>query len=170
MAASLALDARSTIEVRTFAEGMLSSVAHNLCLRCEGVEVTGRLDPEIEATLLFPVERIRVFGTIRNGVVDESAPTGIERREIERRIREDVFPDTRQIEVAVTPTEATVRWSGGRVTLPLRLSVLTLEGRPRCHGSCSLSLRALGVKPIVGPLRAFRVRDLVEIHWELIAS
>jgi hypothetical protein len=166
--------ARTTLEIRTFAEGALSGLAHDLSLIAAGVSGSATAGDNPEADLLVSVGGIHVRGVLRNGAVDPGSPSRIERHEIEKRIRQDVLPGTDavsvQLRVRGTQAEARVQWARGSTTVSFSM-VLEKAGDTEWHtrGSTALSLAALGVKPIYGPLRAFRVADRIEVHWDAVA-
>jgi hypothetical protein len=165
--------ARSTLEVRTYAEGALSRLAHDLSLRVTGVTGAGEVGETAAADFRIPISSLRVHGLLHGDSVDTSAPTGLERTEIEKRIHRDVFSGSEElhvhIEIAGGQARGSVRWEGGGGALAFPARVDEAAGIWRCAGRAMISLASLGVKPIYGPLRAFRVSDRIEVRWSIEA-
>lgn len=163
----------SKLFVRTRASGMLARLAHDLEL--VATELAGRatLDGERYAgELVVPVSALSVVGTLHGERVDTSALSTSDRSDIERKIREEVFPGTREVRVRATSVsrdraEVTVEVSSGRSTLPVALRVTEDAGRTRVSGRVELSMKRLGLREVKGPLGAFRVRDEVEVLFEI---
>jgi hypothetical protein len=89
-------------------------------------------------------------------------------------MREDVFfGGARLVTAAAQGTsrsggEATIAIGARTQRVPLTLSVDAIEGgQLRATGRLTLSLAQLGVKPIKGPLGAFRVKDAVEVLFAI---
>ena len=167
----------STVTLRTRAKGLLSKLAHDLEIQAEGfdgeVEVQ---DEEWKATLRFPVSSLTVVGALKGDKVDRAILSSSDRAEIERKIREEVLATSEIVATA----EGTDR-KGGKVVVKARRGEqsrrvsLTTEERPGgeivAYGSTDLSLRALGVDEIKGPLGAFKVDDRVEVaFWIMLAA
>jgi hypothetical protein len=165
--------ARCWLEVRTYAEGALSRLAHNLSLRVTDLTGSGDVGESGVADLRIPVTGIHVHGVLRGDSVDLNAPSAFERGEIERRIRRDVFSGSAALHVYIEIGEGQargfVRWDGGGGPLTFPARVEEQGGLFRCAGRAALSLASVQVKPIVGPLRAFRVSDRIEVLWTIEA-
>ncbi len=163
--------AQSPILLRTKAEGLLSRVAHDLEIEAEGVTGEGEDGEPSRARLRVPVAAMRVVGVVRRGEVDESVLSEADRRDIERRIREDVFRGVEAIEVdgelVGNRLRARVRVGRGREQ-PVESSVEAMRApeRVKVQGSLSLSLRSLGLQAPKGPMGAFRVADRVEVRFD----
>jgi hypothetical protein len=165
----------STITIRTRAKGMLSRLAHDL--EIDAQRFSGDVDVDGEswrAELRFPATGLRVAGALRGDRVDRAVLSLSDRDEIERRMRADVFAEGA---ITVTATgdraraEVTVVAPSGRERLTVPVTVEERrDGETICHGKTALSLKALGVKEIKGPLGAFKVDDRVEIAFWLMLS
>src|SRR5262245_2852454 len=85
----------SRVSLRIRAAGMLARLAPDLELIATEVRARIRVDGEAwSAELAFPVTELRVAGTLRG---DRLVPEGItvdDRREVERRIRDEVLRGT----------------------------------------------------------------------------
>lgn len=170
------LDAdQSRVRIRTFAEGLFARLAHDLELvaRAEGTS------DGTSATLRLPLGRIEVAGTLVKDRVDGGALSATDRQDILRKMREDVFhagttdelrvearldADGEQVKVRIVPPH--------RPPLERRVAIRIDRGEGaapiRVHGRCELSLAALGSNVVKGPMNAFRVKDAVEILFELV--
>jgi len=160
-----ALDAAaSRFVVHTFAEGLLARLAHDLELVAEGA--TGELvdGPEPTVTLRFPIDGLRVVGAVKKGRVEPSVLSEADRFQIEEKLRRELFVGRRSL---------TARGSlpvGGEARIELDGVRARVAGVPRwvdaeLHGRCELSLRAMGLKPVEGPMGAFRLADRVEVEF-----
>lgn len=170
----LALDpARSSVRVHTFAEGLFSRLAHDLELTCRGV--SGASSSADSATLEAPIDRIEVSGTRKGGRLDPSGLSSSERADILEKMRKDVF-HTKGGSVRI---EATRREEGSarvRVIVPggksaertAAVQITSGTDEVRVVGSLELSLAALGSDPVKGPMNAFRVKDGVEIYFDVV--
>jgi hypothetical protein len=167
----------STITIRTRAKGMLSRLAHDLEIDAERfhgeVEVDG---DRWRAELRFPSNGLRVVGALRGDRVDRAVLSPSDRGEIERRMRADVLGEG---EVTVSArgegherADVVVAARSGKESLSTPITVeQRRDGETVCHGKLTLSLRALGIKEIKGPLGAFRVDDTVEVaFWMMLAA
>jgi len=167
----------STVTIRTRAKGLLSKLAHDL--EIQATEFDGAIDVEEsawKATLRFPVRKLTVVGTLKGDKVDRAVLSPGDRAEIERKIQQEVLPTG---EIVVTAQgeqrssgEVEVRAPKGKQQ---RRVTLTTEDRPGgeivSFGKVELSLRALGVAEIKGPLGAFKVDDRVEVaFWLMLAA
>jgi hypothetical protein len=165
----LTLDsASSSITLRTRASGLLARFAHDLEIVAH--RVTGEVDLDGDAwkaDLTFEVAQIRVAGVVKDGHLDTSVLSPGDRDEIERRMRDDAFPRMSR----VTMTAAGSSRSRGEATFTLRKSTrapITIvaeekDGAFSVRATASLSLAALGVPEIKGPLGAFKVSDDVAV-------
>jgi len=162
--------AGSRVVVRTFAEGMLSRLAHDLEIEAGGAE--GHVDDAGRAKVRFPVARLRVRGVVRSAKVDAEALSASDRADIERRIAE-AFEGVMHVEVEgeLAGDRAKLRVTCGRRAQELEVpaSVERGEGgRVRVKGKAKLSHKSLGLTPVRGPLGAFRVADGVEVTFDVV--
>lgn len=170
--------AHSEISIETTAKGMLAKLAHDLRLLAGELTVTvaegegGRLDLELRA----PVRAIKVDGVRKGGRVDRGVLSASDRSDIEKKIREEVLRSADVQVKASLPsspapgsvaTDATVEVGGHRVSVPLRLSIASRDGRTHALGRAKVSLSALKIPPVKGPLGAFRVDDDVDVVFDV---
>lgn len=159
---------RSKIRIRTFAEGLLARLAHDLELECRSLEGEATLeDGRVEGRIAFPVGGIEVSGTLRNGVLDPAGLSTSERRDCLAKMRAEVFrADQGTVRVVATSSgTASITLPDGRALCQQVTLAVDLE---RAHGSLELALSALGVDPIKGPMNAFRVRDRLLVLFDLV--
>ena len=163
--------ARSEVRVRTRAKGMLAALAHDLEIRAEGIHGHATADgPAWAVELTVPVGKMRVAGTLSGG----------DRAEIERKLREDVLATPDVIARATGETRdrgEVVIALRGTARAPVRQRVEAKPGgapgggEPEAElvvtGSCELSLKALGVREVKGPLGAFKIADAVELFYTI---
>lgn len=167
----------STVTIRTRAKGLLSKLAHDLEIQ------TARFDGDVEvdetdwkATLRFPVSGLTVAGALKGDKVDRAILSPSDRAEIERKLRDEVLG----VDEIVVTAEGKDRGAGDVVVKARRgeqrrAVSLTTEDRPGgeivTYGTVDLSLRALGVDEIKGPLGAFKVDDRIEVaFWIMLAA
>lgn len=160
--------AASQVMVRTKASGLLSRLAHDLEIAAE------RFSGEVErdgatwsAQLEFPVRDLRVKGAVRGDRVEPLSASDC--AEIERRMRDDVLPvDNVKVNVSGNLEGGEARVRIGKREQRVPFSITTSE--QRSHGRLALSLAALGVREIKGPLGAFKVSDAVEVRFSLVLA
>jgi hypothetical protein len=122
-----------------------------------------------------PVAGLRVVGAVKRGKVDESALSGADRQSIERQIKAEVFRGGAEIVARGTLAgrrRATVEIGAptGRAEFACDVDVVRAEGggpSSSARGAFDLSLRALGILPVKGPLGAFKLSDRVRVTFEL---
>jgi hypothetical protein len=162
----------STVTIRTRATGLLARFAHDLEITAEDFEGSVEVDGDRWSTdILFPVRRLRVVGSLRDGRVDFSAISASDLAEIERKIRDEVLrgPEVKVRVDGASPSQGQLRVSTpeGEQRLSVRLSVSERpDGGHTVAGDAKLSLRKLGVPAIKGPLGAFKVDDEVDVEFE----
>jgi hypothetical protein len=162
----LELDAdKSRIRIRTYAEGMFARLAHDLELVCDGLRGTSDAH---RATLEVDVGRIAVAGVLRGESVDPRGISENDKKDCLAKMRREVFPagDLVRVEATLDGARAAVvvRMPDGRsttTTIPVEV-----DGH-RVKGSLALSLSKLGAPVVKGPMSAFRVRDTVEILFDV---
>ena len=175
----LSLDSkRARITIRTFAEGLLSRLAHDLELVCH--DVTGTAEDRGNgagmARLEVPIAKIDVAGTLKNGIVDPSGLSRSDREDCLGKMRREVFQasngdDCVTIEADLEDGRARIRVmtpNGSKVesVVPLRTTTGD-DGALRVTGVVDLSLTAIGSWPVKGPMNAFRVKDRVEVIFDV---
>jgi hypothetical protein len=165
---------RARVTVRTQAVGLFSPLAHDL--EIEALPHAGtarRVDDEWSAEVQTPSAQLRVVGVVRRGRVDPSVLSAHDRGEIERRLRDEVLAPLPTVMVSAHGSgragQLTVRGVRGEVTVPLALEALTLgDDEAEVQGRCALSLNALGLEEVRGPLGAFRVHDVVQVAFRAV--
>ena len=166
--------AASRVTVRTRATGLLARLAHDLELVSREVSGATEIDGEAwSAQVTVPVASLRVAGTLRGDRLDPSGLSAADRAEIERKVRTEVLGASE----VVARGQGTSR-DGGEITVTARssssavrstLAVREQEAPRRftVKGRTVLSLRALGIAEVKGPLGAFKLEDAVEVLYEL---
>lgn len=171
---ALTLDtAQSALRIHTFAEGLLARLAHDLELRCGGLQGTaepGGRTAKLEAS----IREIEVRGVLKRGDVDAGALSAKDREDIAAKMRREVFhAESGTIRVEVTMDGARARLhltlpSGRTVDLETRPALDEKDARVHARGTLELSLAALGSDVIKGPMNAFRMKDRVEVHYDVV--
>jgi hypothetical protein len=174
---------RSRIAVYTFAEGLLSALAHDLELVAG--DVTGEANETAEGTVAevrVRVASLRATGVMKRGKLDVSVLSAGDRDAIDRQVREDVLPGGDVV------ARATSGGQGSRVAIEVRsargvdrvtcdLALTKEEGDDdedgarraiRAKGRAEVSLSALGSPPVRGPMGAFRLKDRVRVELDLL--
>lgn len=170
---------RTDVRIRTFAEGLFARLAHDLELVCRGVD--GAADrpnaDEGSATLFVPIAKIAVAGTVEDGRVNPDKLSPSDREDILRKMRHDVFfarggaDATVRVEAALEAGRArvTIVPPNGRVAeRSVSVQRTDTEAGARVSGRFELSLAAIGASPVKGPMNAFRVKDSVEILFDVL--
>jgi hypothetical protein len=174
----LVLDrSRSRARIQTFAEGLLSRMAHDLELTCEDLSGTATRDEggaKGSASIRVPVMGIQVVGVLRNRAVDRDVLSSSDSREIQGKMRREVFQAGAganiELDVEYAAPEARLRMSfpnGRTVTSRVRADVTETDGIVRVRGDLDVSLSSIGSAVVRGPMGAFRVRDRVQIAVDL---
>lgn len=157
------------VEVFTFKEGLLSKVAHDLCLSCDEVRV--RTDgTEVEVDLAL--ESLRVVGAMRNGKVDPSMLSTKDKSEIENNIRTKILMTDRHPQ-AKFAGRALSDGSRHEVQGPLTLagkdvaiSLVVNEEAGRYRGEIELVPSRWGIAPFKAMLGAIRLADRVIVRFD----
>jgi hypothetical protein len=171
----------STITIRTRATGMLARLAHNLEIVSNDVRGSASSDGDAwTAEILVPIASLRVVGARKGDRVDPNILSSDDRAEIERKIRAEVFGGAGDVSARAEGTsllrgEASISIGGAyrgraRVMQTHTEQEPDAEGGPRAisvSGRADVSLRALGIPEVRGPLNAFRVSDTVEVLYNL---
>ncbi len=166
--------ASSKILVHTRAEGLLARFAHDLELSCSNIEGRASLEGDAwTAELSARVAAIKVEGVLKGTALDRSVLADNDRAEIERKIQREVLSASPVLEARAkgasrTSGDATITLGQASERVRLTQSVDEAEeGALRVSGRFKLLLSALDIKPIKGPMGAFRVKDGVELCYEL---
>jgi hypothetical protein len=170
---------QSYVVVCTYAEGLLARLAHDLELRWEGLRGAAHAAPDVKggfATLELPLSALRVAGVVSKGQVDRERLSEHEKAQILEKMHEEVFhvgvrgDGTVRIDATLEGSQAIVRIAppnGPTVEARVRVTVQQSEKTARVAGAVSLSLARLGSSAIKGPMNAFRVKDSVDVSFEL---
>ncbi|WP_437680626.1 hypothetical protein [Sorangium sp. So ce131] len=164
----------SRLIVRTRAVGMLARLAHDLEITASDLRGRARLDgPSWTAEIAIDVRKLRVAGVVRGDRLDPDVLSAADRRDIEQRLQGEVLRGTDVVEVrasGATRDRADVRVQVASGSAALSLPLTSRErgdGAVGVEGSCQVSLAALGVREVKGPLGAFKVRDGIEVLFDL---
>lgn len=164
----------SRLELYTYKEGMLSRVAHDLCLRAEGASLTlsepGALEARVE------VGSLRVQGQVKRGQVKPLSDK--DHAEIEKNMRSAAVLDAARFPQAIY--RGTCELSGGRAKLTGELELrgqrrpLSLEGTWRLDGQDAIASGEVrfrqsqwGIKPYSALMGAIKVKDELRVSWSL---
>jgi hypothetical protein len=168
---------QTRITVRTFAEGMLARLAHDLELafRLD----SGAADAETGiATIVVDPAAVQVVGARKGDSLDTGALSSHDREEITKKLLSSIGAQAKSSRIRATvtmPSKDSPRPTHGsvEVTLPcgscrtdVDVTVIEADGVVRAKGTSTLSLRAMGVPEIKGPLGAFRLKDRIEVSFE----
>ena len=173
MASFVVDEPASRLVVRTKTTGVLARFAHDLEIACTPVRGEAEIDGDRwTATLVLRASAFEVIGVLESGKVSRGVLSADDRADIERRIRADAFASKPSFEVRARGQDR----SRAEVTVALRreasfsapLAVKCVDQSLEVTGACDLSLRALGVPEIKGPLHAFRVSDNVAVHFAIV--
>lgn len=163
------------LRIRTYAEGMFSALAHDLELEAREVGVEASVDGDtFELRLTVPVESIRVVGVLKRGVVDPSVLKAGDKADIEQKIRREIL-DAASVTVEAAGSlpagkakrDVRVKLGAREATLSAEVGVEARDDRYEVRGRAEVALSRLGIKPVKGPLGAFRLKDVVEVLCDL---
>ncbi len=171
MPTTLTLDAtRTDVRIRTRAIGLLATLAHDLEIECRDASGTADRDAGT-ARVEVPVASMRVAGVVRGSRVDANVLSPHDRNEIERKIRGDVLA-ARSVTIDATLSGSTatlrVRAAAGECKTTCSVDRAADGDSETIRGRCSLSLRALGVREVKGPMGAFKVDDTVQVEFRAV--
>lgn len=170
------------IRIKTFKEGLLSPLGHDLTLEASEWRATvriDRLDPPAGAVELdVAVPGLRVVAPEDLGDKD--------REEILRNIRSDVLHTAKFPKVRFRSTDSEVRCTseeGGTLHLegeleihgvsrktPLQVHFQKTDKGLRVRGETALRQTEFGVKPYKAPLGVIKVRDEVRVLWDILVA
>jgi hypothetical protein len=169
----------SHVTIETTARGLLAAAAHDL--RIAAPIAAGAASPAsddaadpLRCTARFPPDQMRVKASRRHGTSEWHDPTTNDARDIEGRIRSEVFAGVSAVVVdaSVASADATrarivVRASRTQtVDVPVRIE---RDGdTTRVSGRCDLSLEALGTGKVRVPLGAIKVDDRVSVEFAIV--
>ena len=173
--------ARSRVRIQTFAEGLFARLAHDLELVCGDLSghaaraADGRADAG-SASIEAPLRGFAVAGVVgRDGRVDERGLNPTERRDCIAKMYTDVFharPDAMVlVQAQLDGASARVRIvppNGKAVEMVIKPEVRVDGDALRASGSFELSLMAIGSDVVKGPMGAFRVKDRVNVLFDVM--
>jgi hypothetical protein len=175
----LVLDPKKTrVVVHTYAEGMLARLAKDLALECGVASGTLVMDEDsARAEIIFDADRFRVVGVLKGDAVDERALSEGDRTDISKKWLRAIGVTTKKREVTISATldgernaKIDVRLPCGQVTVNSRVDVTKDATMAEARGDLELSLSALGVEEVRGPLHAFRLADRVRVIFHAVFS
>lgn len=163
------------VQVFTFKEGLLSSVAHDLRLTLERFEI--EVDPDagtVEAR--FWPSSLRVDGAMKGGTLDPGGVSERDKREIHDNITDKILHTDKQPEVRFRgklAVDAPLGRVDGTLTLagreaPLNVTLERAGGRYR--GEAELVPTKWGVAPFKALMGAIRLQDRVRVTFDLPAG
>lgn len=166
---------KSRVRIHTFAEGLLSRLAHDIELVCDKLEGTAtREGSTASATLSVSLGAMTVAGVLKKGALDTSVLSESDRRDILEKMRREVFHADAgarvQVEVTVDNASAKVRLTPPKhrgVEVVLSPRITEADGGVRVEGAFEVSLASIGSDPVKGPMGAFKVKDRVKIFADL---
>lgn len=160
------------VVVRTYAEGMLSPLAHDLKLQVTAFQVTvGRAsDGALTVEGHFDAASLRVVAVMDGEREHASAPSKRDRKTIEKNLVKDVLNTRRHPEVVFQSTRVEVGNEGGEVTGQLSLMgrtrpvtvTVTRAGRDYV-GRARLHQPDFGIKPYSAMMGTLKVKPDVDV-------
>jgi hypothetical protein len=181
----LALDtSRSRVRIQTFAEGFLARLAHDLELICS--ELSGTASPDAQgapggkvagtANVDAPLRGIAIAGVLgKDGKVDPEGLSPSDQHDAVVKMQHDVFhagPEgVVRIEARYDGEKASVRLvapNGKAAEAVVRPQVTQTNGAVHARGTFEVSLKAIGADPVKGPMGAFRVKDRVNVLFDVV--
>ena len=161
---------RSRVRLRTYAKGLFAALAHDLELEASPTGEVVHADGVARATIDVRADAIHVRGVVRRGHVHTDVLSASDVREIERKLRDELFAPSPALTITVTGTrEAPVAIiamappRGGSTRADVIIGVQAGDDLLEVRVRGALSMRALGLPIVHGPLHAFVVKDEVAI-------
>ena len=167
---------QSRVRIRTFAEGLLARLAHDLELTCRDLGGTATSEGKSgKGSIAVPLGGMTVAGVLKDGHLDDRALSATERRDIVAKMQHDVFhagPEgVVRVEVHLDGSSARIRIvpPNGRAVETVIQPELRPDGAAvRATGAFEVSLMALGSEVVKGPMNAFRVKDKVRLTFDVL--
>jgi len=168
MSERVVVDPRSQLKIRTRAKGLLSRLAHDLEMEAS-IEGDGNRDGDrYEGTMTVRIDSSRVIGTLKHNELDRNVLSAADCAEIERKIRHEVFRGEPDVTVRVKGDDVRVCFGERMTTVRPKLDVHVRDHETEVHATCTVTMRALGLAEVKGPLGAFSLKDDVEIEAAII--
>jgi hypothetical protein len=173
----------SQLRVWTYKEGLLSRVAHDLCIQATGVEGSVEVAEaeggprRLAVTVRFPTKGLRVQGQAKDGRV---VPLKFsDHQEIERNLTGDsVLAAQRNPEVSYggegtltdhgAQIDGSLTLAGQQRSLPLRAQVREDGDGLRVEGEVRFLQSTFGIKPFRALMGALKLQDGVRVSWSLL--
>lgn len=158
----------SKIVIETFAEGLLSALAHDL--RIEARDGEGTSDGDDAIVVTFPVRGLVLVESSKTGRGAYHAPSNGDREDIEGRIQKEVFRGATAVTVEAVQHGPSLRVVGPRGEQSPRVRVAVREDADTlvAEGECALSLAALGTGRVHVPMGAIRLKDEVRVRFKVV--
>jgi hypothetical protein len=169
----LALDTNKTrIVVHTFAEGMFAKLAKDLEIELPAKAGSVTIDEgTARAEASFDIARARVVGVLHGKNVDQGALSEKDRGDILHKMRDAIGGDGAIAIVATTKDEKNaeieISLPRGKAKVRATIDVDKADATAEARGEADLSLSALGVREVKGPLGAFRLSDRVHVIFRV---
>jgi polyisoprenoid-binding protein YceI len=172
--------AASTLEVWTYKEGLLSRVAHDLCLRATDWSAELQLEEErFTVRVDVAAAGLRVQGQVQRGAVTPLKAS--DHRDIEANMRgkkvlaADVHPRVVYVAEGGAAPRGEPFMAAGKLTLrgrtrdlPARVTIRDVEGGVvEVTGEVELLQSSFGIKPYSAMLGALKIKDTVRITFSL---
>ncbi len=153
----------STIVIETFAEGLLSAFAHDMRLEARAGKGESSDDARIELT--FPVASITAVESSKKGKRDYHPLGSSDARDVESRVRSQVFPgvDAIRVEAVRAGLEVSVT-AQRRARARLTLKVDERDDALLVEGEGTLSMADLGAGKVSIPMGAMKLKDEVRVR------
>ena len=165
----------SKVRVRTFAKGLLAALAHDLELDLPIASSTIEQgdDGAWSGRVAVTIADIRVVGVLRRGTVSTDVLSAGDRAEIEKRLREAFAPARTLVVTGAGTAErpqlhAELENKGKTPLRPDAVTITPMGDGVEVHASGTLSMRALGLPEIKGPLGAFVVKD--DVRFDAVVA
>jgi hypothetical protein len=170
--------ASSEILLWTKKEGLLSRVAHDLCLEATQFEVEGRLEEgRLELEVRVQIAGLRVRGQVERGgrVVPLKEK---DQREIEDNLRGAKVLDAKAHPQLVwrgsgapqggrLSSQGTLTLRGKSEPIALESTFADAESGVRAEGEVRFAQSRFGIRPFSAMLGALKVKDEVRVSWQL---
>ena len=162
----------SHVTIETAARGLLAAAAHDL--RIEAPIASGESEDGLLCTARFAPASMRVAESRRHGTSEWHDPSPKDARDIEERIRTEVFERLSEVVVearvaSADAVRATVTVRAARTqTLEVPVRIERAGETTTVRGRCELSLSALGTGKVRIPLGAIKLEDAVVVAFEVV--
>ena len=162
---------QSRVVIEVTAAGLLAAAAHDLQITAG--DASGESLDDVTLRVRFPVSGLSVWKSRRHGTGEFHEPKSSDVKDIEGRIRTQVFAGAKEIVVEGRLDEAratiVVRTPGGEQRIVTSVVVDRTGDDTRLRGTCELSLRALGTGRVQIPLGAVKLQDIIRVQFDVVA-